>query len=296
MRFFTREIKIGLSAIVAIAIVYGGMIFLKGMSVLDNDNIYYLKMKNVSGLAPQSEVLMYGMKIGIVKDIQYRPDYQDIIVKIEIDEEYTIAKGATAGLAKEMLGTTRVSINMPETINEPYAKGDTIIGKTTNDLMASAADMVPQIQAMLPKMDSILTSINALASNPALSNSLNNIEYLTGDLRTTTTRLNQILGNDVPQLIARTNNICGNLETTTSNLSQVDFLALSNNVNSTMGELQSFTHKLNNPSSSLGLLLNDNLLYNNLNSTFSNASLLLEDFRLHPKRYVHFSLFGKKDK
>ncbi len=296
MKIFTREIKIGLSAIVAIAIIYGGMIFLKGMSVFDNDNIYYLKMKNVSGLAPQSEVLMYGMKIGSVKDIQYRPDHQDIIVKIEIDEEYTIAKGATAGLAKEMLGTTRVSINMPETINEPYAKGDTIIGKTSNDLMASAADMVPQIQAMLPKMDSILTSINALTSAPALSNSLHNIEHLTDDLRTTTTHLNNILGRDVPQLITRTNNICGNLETATNNLSQVDFLALSNNVNSTMGELQSFTNKLNNPSSSLGLLLNDNLLYYNLNSTFSNASLLLEDFRLHPKRYVHFSLFGKKDK
>ncbi len=296
MGFFTREIKIGITALLAIAIIYGGMIFLKGMNVFENDNVYYLKMKNVSGLAPQSEVLMCGMKIGIVKNIDYRAESHDLLVKIEIDEGFSIAEGSTAGLAKEMLGTTKVTINMPDNATKYLAKGDTIIGKSTPDLMDAAADMIPQFQTMLPKLDSILTSINTLAANPALNNSLNNIEVLTNDLRTTTTRINGLLGNEVPQLLGKANSLCTNMEGLSANLSNIDFAGLENNVNSTMNELQLFTNKLNNENSSLGLLLKDDSMYENLNSTFSNASLLLEDFRLHPKRYVHFSLFGKKDK
>ncbi len=296
MGFFTREIKIGITAILAIAIIYGGMIFLKGMNVFENDNIYYLKMKNVSGLAPQSEVLMCGMKIGLVKNIEYKAESHDLLVKIEIDEGFAIAEGSTAGLTKEMLGTTRVTINMPDNATKYLTKGDTIIGKTSPDLMESAAEMIPQFQAMMPKLDSILTSLNTLAANPALNNSLNNIEVLTKDLHTTTTRINGLLGNEVPQLLNKADVICANMQTVSSNLSSINFHELTDNVNSTMTEFQLFTNKLNNENSSLGLLLKDDSMYNNLNSTFSNASLLLEDFRLHPKRYVHFSLFGKKDK
>ncbi len=296
MNLFTREIKIGITAILAIAIIYGGMIFLKGMNIFENDNVYYLKMKDVGGLAPQSEVLMCGMKIGLVKNIEYRVKSHDLLVKIEVDEGFAIAKGSTAGLAKEMLGTTKVTINMPDNATEYLQKGDTIIGKSTPDLMSAAAELVPQFQAMMPKLDSILTSINTLAANPALNNSLNNIDVLTKDLQTTTTRINGLLGNDVPQLLSKADAISDNLMGVTSNLKSVNFTELTNNVNSTMTELQLFTNKLNNENSSLGLLLKDDGVYNNLNSTFSNASLLLEDFRLHPKRYVHFSLFGRKDK
>ncbi len=296
MNFFTREIKIGITAILAVAIIYGGMVFLKGMNVFENDNIYYLRMKNVSGLAPQNEVMMCGMKIGQVLTIDYQPATHDLLVKIEVEEGFAIAEGSTASLAKEMLGTTKVSINMPDNAKGFLAKGDTIAGKDTPDLMDAAANLVPQFQAMLPKLDSILTSINTLAANPALNNSLNNIEVLTKDLHTTTVRINGLLGKEVPQLLSKADVICTNLQGVSANLNAVNFNELADNVNSTMTEMQLFTNRLNNENSSLGMLLKDDAMYNNLNSTFANASLLLEDFRLHPKRYVHFSLFGKKDK
>ena len=141
-----------------------------------------------------------------------------------------------------------------------------------------------------------LTALNTLANDPALPATLHNLEYVTGNLRTTTDRLNHMLGNDVPQLMARVNRVGGNLEETTAKLNQVDFAGMSSRANQTLDDLNLFTNRLNNENSTLGRLMNDASVYNHLDSTMLNASRLLEDLRLHPKRYVHFSLFGKKDK
>ena len=122
------------------------------------------------------------------------------------------------------------------------------------------------------------------------------MEYITSNLRTTTDRLNGLLASDVPQLMKKTNTICANLETTTNNLKEVDLNEIAQNANKTMEGLQLFTNRLNNENSTLGLFLNDASVYNHLDSTMMNASMLLQDLREHPKRYVHFSLFGKKDK
>jgi phospholipid/cholesterol/gamma-HCH transport system substrate-binding protein len=120
------------------------------------------------------------------------------------------------------------------------------------------------------------------------------MEIITEDLKITTSKINRMLNNDISPLLTKTNNICQNLETTTSKFNNIDFVSLENNINTTMANVNSFTNRLNNENSSLGLLLNDASVYNNLDSTFRNASLLLEDLRMNPKRYVHFSIFGRK--
>ena len=160
--------------------------------------------------------------------------------------------------------------------------------------------MLPQVEALLPKMDSILTAMNQLSNDPAIAASLHNMEAVSADLRVTTTRLNGLLGSDVPQLMAKTNNICSNLEITTSNLNKIDMIGMAQKADATMNGVQEMTFKMNtamnSKENSLGLLMNDNAIALHLDSTMQNSSRLLEDFRLHPKRYVHFSLFGKKDK
>lgn len=296
MRFFTKEVKIAITAILAVLIIYIGIIFLKGLKLFSQDTTYYVELSNINGLTVSSEVLVNGMNVGLVKSVSYNPTKQNLTVAIDVTPGFSIPQGSTAVLSKEMLGSTKMNIVLGSDPSLNIQPGDTIRGQESIDLMTEAANMIPQVQSLLPKMDSILASLNKVTSDPAILASLHNMEYITTNLRTTTDRLNGMLEGDMPQLLKKTNNVCDNLEATTGNLRNVDFVGIANNANSTIEGLQLFTNRLNNENSTLGLLLNDASVYNHLDSTLNNASLLLEDIRLQPKRYVHFSLFGKKNK
>ena len=294
MKGITKEIKIGITAILAIIIIYLGIVFLKGINLFSNDNIYYIKLNDVNGLASQSDVLMHGMKIGTVGSITYSQSGHYLTVEIEVNKEYKIPVGTTASMAKEMLGSTKINLSAPTATTNYMEVGDTIVGIDSKDLMSTASEMVPQIQSVIPKLDSLLTNLNKITSNPSINSSLQNMEIITEDLKATTGKINRMLSNDIFPILTKTNNICQNLETTTSKFNNIDFVSLENNINTTMANVNSFTNRLNNENSSLGLLLNDASVYNNLDSTFINASLLLKDLRTNPKRYVHFSIFGRK--
>ncbi|MBQ3780357.1 MAG: MCE family protein [Bacteroidaceae bacterium] len=293
---FSKEIKIALVTIVAILIVYFGIMFLKNIKLARTNNVYYVEMSDVNGLSPQAEVLANGMNIGTVKSLTYDAKRQLVVVAVDLAEGYQVPKGSTATLSKDMLGSPKMRVILGDDPASVLQAGDTIPGFPMSDLMASAGELVPSVKALVPKLDSILTALNTLANDPALPATLHNLEYVTGNLRTTTDRLNHMLGNDVPQLMARVNRVGGNLEETTAKLNQVDFAGMSSRANQTLDDLNLFTNRLNNENSTLGRLMNDASVYNHLDSTMLNASRLLEDLRLHPKRYVHFSLFGKKDK
>ena len=112
----------------------------------------------------------------------------------------------------------------------------------------------------------------------------------------TSRQLQSLMRNDIPQLTAKLNHIGENVEAMTDNLKQIDYAAAMQKVDATLANVRSLTDKLNQPDNTVGLLLNDPALYQNLNATTANAAALLEDLKAHPKRYVHFSLFGKKDK
>ena len=299
----TKEIKLAIIAILSVAIVYFGIIFLKGLKLFSTDNIYYVAMKDVGGLAKSAEVMSKGMKVGQVKDIQYNADTQMLTVAVELENGLAPTQGSHATIIKELLGAPKLNILMGDNPSALLSRGDTIPGTSGSDLMSAAGNMMPQIQQLMPKLDSILTALNTIMNDPAISSSLQNLEYVTNNLKTTTDGINGLLAKDVPQLMNKADGICNNLQTTTDKLGQVDITGIADNANSaittanqTMQELQLFTNKLNNPNSSLGRLMNDDAIYNNLDSTTLNASRLLEDLRLNPKRYVHFSVFGSKKK
>lgn len=296
MKLFTREIKIALVTVVAILIVYFGIMFLKNVKLSSANNIYYVEMSDVNGLSPQAEVLANGMNVGLVKSLSFDARRQLVIVSIDLNEGYRLPQGSTATLQKDMLGAPKMKLMLGQDPGQVLSAGDTLQGFPMSDLMSSAADVVPSVSALIPKLDSILTALNTIVSNPAIAASLGNLEYTTSNLRATTDQLNVILRRDVPQLMAHVNAVGGNLEQTTTRLNQVDFEGIAQNANGAVGELRLFTNRLNEPNSTLGKLMNDASVYNHLDSTMQNASLLLEDLRLHPKRYVHFSLFGRKEK
>lgn len=296
----SKEIKIGLVTVIAMIIVYVGIIFLKGLKMFSNDVSYFVEMSDVQGMPTASDVRANGLKVGTVKAINFDQNTQMLTVEINVDPNFRIPRGTTVYMTKEMLGSAMMNLKLGPDPTSVLNVGDTIKGTPMVDIMSAAGDMLPEVEKMLPKVDSILTAVNGLVNDPALKTSLANMAVISEDLKTTTAHMNSLLGKDVPTLMGKANNICSNLESTTGNLAKVDIAGLAQTTSSTMANVNNITFKLDEAMSSkntsLGMLMNDNSIALHLDSTFANSAKLLEDLRLHPKRYVHFSLFGKKDK
>lgn len=296
----SKEIKIAMVAVLAVVIVYVGIIFLKGLKLFSNDVSYYVEIADVQGMPTASDVRANGLKVGSVKSITFNQQKQNMTVEISVTPNFRIPEGTSVYMTKEMLGSAMMNLKLGPDPAKVLAPGDTIIGDPMVDLMSAAGNLLPSVEAMLLQTDSILKAVNTLVSDPALAASLHNIESISNDLKQTTARVNGLLGNDIPQMMANANGIMSNLDTTTTRLNQIDMLGMAKKVDLTLSNVQDMTFKINtamsDKNSSLGMLMNDNSIALHLDSTLLNASLLLEDVRLYPKRYVHFSLFGKKDK
>lgn len=297
MKYLTKEVKIACVGIVAVVILFFGINFLKGINMFKATNYYYVAYDNIGGLTVSSPVYADGYNIGIVRSIAYdheRPG--NVTVEIEVEDGLRIPKGSEAELVTEMLGTVKMNLLLANNPRERVEVGDTIPGHGNNGLMGEAQKMIPVIQQMLPKMDSILVSLNKLLADPALTETLHNAQRITDNLTVTTSQINNLMENDIPRLTDKLNHISDNFVTISDNLAQTDYDAMLRRVDATLANISAVTDKLNSRDNNLGLLLNDTTLYHNLNRTTSGAATLLEDLKAHPKRYVHFSLFGRKDK
>lgn len=300
MKFLTNEVKIALVAIVGIVLLFFGMHFLKGLTLFSSNNNYYAHFADVSGLSVSSPVYANGYRVGVVEGINYdysRPD--NIVAVIGLDEKLSLPKGTTAEISSDLLGNVKLELKLGPNPVELLAKGDTIYGGMQQGMMDKAANLMPQVETMLPKLDSILTSLNALMADPAIKNSLHNVDEITANLATTTQELNRLslsLNRQVPQMLTKADGVLANTEGITRQLNDLDMAATMQKVDATMLNLQQAAATLNSKEGTLGLLMRDPGLYNNLNATMQSADSLLIDLRQHPKRYVHFSIFGKKDK
>lgn len=300
MKFFTKEVQIALVAIVGVVILFFGMQFLKGLSIFSGGNTYIVKFNDVTGLSASSPVYVNGVKVGTVKSLDYdfdRPD--NILAVVGLDENLHLPQGTKAEIASDLLGNVRLELKLGTVGGALMAVGDTISGQMQAGLMGKAADMVPQIEQMLPKLDSILSSVNALLADPTIGRSLHNVEDITAGLTATShelTRLTTSLNHQLPHLMSRADGVMANTDTLTRNLSLLDFAGTMSKVDQTMRNVEQLTARLNSNEGTLGLLMRDPALYNNLTSTMLHTDSLMMDLKNHPKRYVHFSIFGKKDK
>ncbi len=296
-KYLTKEIKIGIAGIVALGILIYGINYLKGIHLFKPSSYFYVKFQNVNGLTKSSPVFADGFRVGIVRELYY--DYENsgnVIAEIDVEPDLRIPKGSSAELAAEMLGGVRMNLLLANNPREKYLPGDTLPGLLNNGMMEQVANMMPKIEQMLPKLDSILGSLNAILASPAIPATLNNLEKLTASLNVTGKQLETLMSNDIPQLAGKMNTIGDNFVTISDNLKKVDYANAMQRIDSTLANVKLLTDKLNQRDNTVGLLLNDPSLYNNLNATTANAASLLEDLKAHPKRYVHFSLFGRKDK
>ena len=300
MKYFTKEVRIALVAIVGVIVLFFGMNFLKGLNMFSSEDDYQVEFADITGLSASSPVYADGFKVGVVKTIDY--DYTHTSgskVTIGVDKQLRIPRGSSAEIVSDMLGNVQVNLLLANNPRERVMPGEVIKGNINDGAMGKLQEMVPAVEKMLPKLDSIMTSLSAILADPAIRNSLKNVETITANLTTSTEQLNTLIGGvnkSVPGMMAKADRVLDNTQTLTANLAAVDVAKTMSEVDQTVANVKELTAKLNSNEGTLGLLMNDKQLYTNLNSTMSSANLLLTDLKEHPKRYVHFSIFGKKDK
>lgn len=295
-----KEVKIALVAIAGVMVLFFGMNFLKGLSMFSTDSTYYISFKDISGLTTSCPIYAGGYKVGVVKSIDY--DFEndnEIIVETAINPDLRIPVGSRAAIKSDMMGNVQMDLLLGDPTGEIVPTGGMIVGGIDGGALGMVSGMLPAMESMLPKLDSILASLNALLADPALTNSLHNVETISNNLTTTTEELNTLmasLNRAMPSLMRNANTMLANADTLTRTLNDIDITGTLARVDATLANVEQFTKKLNSKEGTLGLMLNDPSLYNNLNATMQSADALLVNFKEHPKRYVHFSLFGKKDK
>lgn len=308
MKIFNREVKIALTAIVAIVLVYLLINFMKGINVFKSSNTYYVRFDNIAGLAVSNAVYANGYPVGIVRGIQYDyGNHERVVVAIELDKEMHMPRGTKAELVTSLMGGVTMSLMLGPNPTDNLVQGDTISGGLHEGAVEKVEALMPTIMDMLPKLDSIVTNMARLSADPALAQTLRNTAEITNNLRRTSAKLDAMVGRDLPQMMQHLNKTSRNVERLSNNLAAINLQETMNEVNASLAEVKQFSaninamtydlnSKLNSRDNTFGLLLNDRKLYDNLNRTVSSADSLLINVKAHPKRYVHFSIFGKKDK
>ena len=293
---FTRELWIGVLGIIAILTIYLLINFFKGINIFSTGEKYYVKFNDIGEVVNTSPVFINGYKVGHVSNVIYNfNNPEEVYVELHLDNQLQMPEGSVALINTKLLGSSTISLALGKS-NTMLQPGDTIEGRMNTGVMDEASAMVPKITAMLPKLDSILVSLNRTLANPAINSSVNNIEVLTAELNTTARLLNNVLANEIPVAADKLVEIEDDLLKMSAQLSEVDYKKLIGSLEASLTNIQEITAALNNGEGTAGMLLKDEALYDKLNNTAEAATLLLEDLKQNPKRYVHFSVFGKKDK
>lgn len=300
-KFLSKELIIGASVLVALAILFFGIDYLKGINLFKPVNSYYVNYDHVDGLEIAAPITIDGYKVGQVRDIEFNYDHPGKIkVLLALDPKLHLPQGTAAVITQSMLSGASIQLILGHSTTY-ISEGGEVAASTTPDLMSTISDQImPSVTSILPHVDSLMLNLNSIASHPAIFSSLSQIDGVTKNLYQGTMLLNSTLGKVngyTPVMFSRINNIATNLDTITGDLSQFSSTLKSlpldesiNNANILIERLSAFSESLNNEKSSLGLLLNDPALYNNLCQVSASVDSLINDIKRNPKRYISIKL------
>lgn len=297
---YSREMKVGILAVIAVFLMYFGFNFLKGVNIFSATNSYYATYTRLNGLTEQAPVYIKGYKVGQVDKIYY--DFTDenaFSVLFSIDKAIALPCGTqTALIADGLLGGSALQLNLPDESNGTfYAKGDTLPAVIVPGLLDNLQDeMLAQLSSVLTKVDSLMATVNQQLEGDHISRTLAQIDNATRDLAVVSGQLKTAMNTQVPAILDDAQGAVADIRGFSANLGKVDIDNTIHRVDSMVSNLQTLTASINSADGTIGLLLNDKELYLSLANTVASADSLLVDLKANPKRYVHFSLFGNKDK
>lgn len=296
-KIFTREVKIGLSFIAAVVCIIFGLNFLKGINIFAPSNRYYAEFDNLDGLVVSNNVVVRGYKVGQVTEITYDFTLEHpFVVTILVDDAIRLPLGSTMLLRDDGLMGGKVIDIVYGNQTELHAVGDTVPSDVAPGLMAVVGQLVPRLEGTISRVDSVLESVNSLVASPEIKNSLKSVERITADLQVSSAQLKHVMNTQLPGIMSDINTVTGDLKKVSGDLRQIEFAELFARIDHTVNNLQVFSEKLNSSEGTIGKLMNDNALYDNLNTTVGSVNELVVDLKANPKRYVHFSLFGAREK
>lgn len=320
----SNETKVGALTAIAITLLIIGFNFLKGRSS-SGKLFLYAKFKNVEGLVAANPITINGYTVGTVEEVKEGDqDLNSILVKMKLTKDIRIPNNAQALISSNPLGSTAVEIKYDsltpgETLSY-YKSGDTMRSGTPTSLLNMLTDRLDptlnEVNNTLRGLDTVLLNVNSIFdpnTRGNLQSAVASANFAMGHIVATSYELEKILNSQTGALAKTLNNaslfsqsiadsrqkyanIISNLETTTSTLSRMELDRTIRKFNEAADSLQLAVNKINSKEGTLGALLNDKGVYNNLNATVNSMNLLLQDLRLHPKRYVNINIIGKKDK
>jgi phospholipid/cholesterol/gamma-HCH transport system substrate-binding protein len=309
----SNETKIGALTAIAIAVLILGFNFLKGKDILEHSRKIYAVFKNVEGMDVSNAVRINGLQIGAVSDInEADKDISGIVVTINLKKDVNIPKNSVAVINSGLISSSSIIITKGDA-TEYLKNRDTIATQNRLNLVSQVEKnidpIVAKLNGTLESLDSLVEVVGSMFDPKTKNNfsailahlaaSSASLQYLlnerTGALAQTLNNVDSFTGN-LAKNNDHINKTLDNLQKTTEQLSNAKFGETVQSIQSAMNELKEAISKMNSTNGSLGLLLNDKKLYQNLESTSRSLNTLLDDLRLHPKRYVNISVFGRKDK
>jgi len=292
-KYFSKEVIIGLITLISLGLLYFGLNYLKGANIFKPTNIYYVRMPDVSELQKSSPVYVNGFRVGIVSDITY--DYQsgkNIIVQISLDKKMKVETGSHVEIKTGLTSGGYLNLSLNRYVSSFYQQGDTIDGFSEQGIMDKVSNnLLPQLEIILPRIDSILMGIQRIVNDPALSQSLVQLSATTSNLEKSTRQLNLFLTNDMPPIMDHLNQVSSNFAILSSQFRQMDLNATLNRIDNSLKNFEQMSLQLNRKDNSMGLLLNDRSMYDHLDSAIVNISNVILDFKSNPRRYIKLSVF-----
>lgn len=315
----SNETKVGALAAITITLLVLGFNFLKGKTLFSDSRTFYAKYSNVQGLLPSNPVVINGMNVGSVYAINSDKNMKEILVTLNLTKDVNIPVNSVAVIKPNPLGTTNLEIKLGDATTY-IPKEDTILTEKSAGLFDEALRKVDpilfEVRNAVKSLDSVLITITNVVDPNAKNNIhtvLENLAKTTANLTTSSASLEILLNTQTGALAktlenvsAFTANLAGNnekissvmanLDKTTTNLSKLEFNKTLDTLNATINGLKASLNKLNTTEGTAGMLLNDKRLYNNLAATANKINTLIDDLKTNPKRYISFSIFGRKNK
>lgn len=318
----SKEVKIGIITTIAIACFIYGFNFLKGNNFFSSQRKFYAEYTDIDGLVEANPVLINGFRVGMVGDIQFAQGEQigKVLVTLVLNDDINIPKNSTARVvSSDLLGSKAIQIILGDS-KEYASSGDSLKGDQEDNLKAAVNKTIAPLQkkaeGLIASIDSVMVVVQQVFNESArqnLAKSFENIKDAIASLETTSYRLDTLVINEkskISNILSKINHLAGTLDANSDKLANViqnfsnisDSLAQSNlkhainNADIALSEASAIMTKINKGEGSLGLLVNNDSLYRKLDKSSEDLDKLLNDLRINPERYVHISVFGRKDR
>ncbi|WP_373074156.1 MlaD family protein [Zeaxanthinibacter enoshimensis] len=303
----SREIKTGIIVIGGILLFMLGFSYLKSSPLFDNSKTFYAVYKNVGGLQPGTQVSINGLTVGTVNGIKFKDATGNLVVTFSVDNKFEFSQNSTAELYDTgIIGGKGIQIHPVFDGAPPAKSGDTL----PSNIRPGLTDLVQQklsplqmkVEGAVTNADSLLANVNEVLDADTKKNlreTIRGLNAVVGSFQQSANTLNNILEENKSGLdssITNFNTMTTNLAQVSGTLAEADLAATIAKLETTVENLDKVLAKIEQGDGSLGKLVNDKVLYNNLTNASQELELLLQDFRLNPKRYVNVSVFGKKQK